>query len=355
MNLNTVLARLSPWYQSGLSVYLTSPPGRGKTTVIEEAPAIIAKDLNKTMGLVVINGGNLTVMDVMGFGLPKHFDDHSEMVFSEPPFFRTSEGKRLKEYDGGIIYVDEADKMSTEVKKVVGEGALSGRFGFHNLPKGWVVWMSGNRAKDRSGSTKELDHLINRRMQVEVTDDLNSLIIWMDGHGVSPLAMAFTQQNPHIVFEEMPKEQGPWCTPRSLVRADKYMQLLAKANGGQYPEDPSTIEEIAGVMGTGAAMQYFAFIKLENEMPKYEEIVKAPDKVKVPTKPDAQMLVVYNLAHRVTIDEATPIVDYVRRFPKEFGATFAHSAARRDFKLVLTPAFQKWVKENSSLLTAIGS
>ena len=31
---------------------------------------------------------------------------------------------------------------------------------------------AGNRMSDRSGSTRELDHLINRRIRIEVTDDV---------------------------------------------------------------------------------------------------------------------------------------------------------------------------------------
>ena len=361
MNLNTVMSRLVPWYQSGTCVYLTSAPGRGKSETIEGAAALIGKALGKNLGVVVVNGGNLTTMDAIGFGLPVHLPAtdktaaYSIMRFSDPFFWVTDEGKRLSELDGGILYIDEADKMATEVKKIMGEGALSGRFGPHRLPPGWVVWMSGNRTKDRSGATKELDHLINRRMQIEITDDLDSLMTWMEANEITPLVKAFTKTNPQIVFTEgVPEKQGPWCTPRSLVKADRYLQLLAKHNGNaKTPDDPTTIEEVAGMIGDGAAAQLFAFIKLEAEMPTYESIVKDPKGVKVPGKPDAQMLVVYSLAHRIKPDDADSVVTYVRRFPKEFGATFAHSAASRDFKLLQTAAFRDWVKDNSSLLTSM--
>jgi hypothetical protein len=81
------------------------------------------------------------------------------------------------------LFVDEADKMETDAKEIVGEGCLSGRFGPHQLPPGWIVWMAGNRAGDRSGSTKELVHLINRRREIDVTDDLESLLNWMNENG----------------------------------------------------------------------------------------------------------------------------------------------------------------------------
>ena len=90
----------------------------------------------------------------------------------------TTEGKLLSEYDGGIILVDEADKLGMDEKKIVGEAALSKILGSHKFPPGWVVVFAANRMSDRSGSTRELDHLINRRIKIEITDDVESWVEW---------------------------------------------------------------------------------------------------------------------------------------------------------------------------------
>lgn len=352
MNFNTVTEFLVPWYESKLCIYLKSAPGRGKTTTIETAPAIIGKALGKTMGIVIINGGLLTPMDVLGFGLPKHHPDYSEMVFSEPFFWRTDENKRLQDYDGGIIFIDEADKMDTDVKKCMGEGALSGRIGAHRLPPGWVIWMAGNRTEDRSGSTKELDHLINRRVEIDITDDIKSWDDWAITAGVMPLTRAFANQNPNLVFtDKVPEKQGPWCTPRSLVAADKFLSMMTK--GGRIPDSPSIIEQIGGMIGGPTAAQYFGFVRLEREMPKFETIVANPKTAKVPEKPDAVMLAVYNLAHRVEADTIAPVIEYVTRLPKEFAVTFTKAACRRQPMLVVNPAIREWASTNSALMAAL--
>jgi hypothetical protein len=359
MKISEFSARMPYYYKAKKSVNLRSAPGRGKSTTIEAAPSIIGEKLGINLGIVIINGAMLTPMDVLGYGLPKHHDTHSEMVFSDPFFWRTREGKRLEEYDGGIIFVDEEDKADVDVKKILGEGALSGRFGPHELPrtgKGhWVVWMAGNRAGDRSGSTKRLDHLINRQMEINLTDDLSGWTDWASGNGVSVTTMTFANQYPQIVFaEEPPKEQGPWCTPRSLVMADEYMRAVAAGNGGEVPfEDPLLIEEVGGMIGLGNTAQFFAMVKLEREMPKFERIVADPEGVKVPDKPDAQMLVAYNLAHRVDKDTAASVITYIERMPKDFSVTFAKSACKRDPKLLQAPAFNKWCMKNASLVASI--
>src|SRR5690606_22319659 len=121
------------WYEAGLSIYLKSAPGRGKTDTISRGPDIIGKKLGKNLGLVVINGPLLTPGDAVGYLVPKHEGSRAESIYTDPFWFKTPQGRRLDEYDGGIIFVDEMDKTDTDVKKVIGEAALSGRLGPHRL------------------------------------------------------------------------------------------------------------------------------------------------------------------------------------------------------------------------------
>lgn len=357
MKFSDIITRIPYWYAAQKCVYLKSPPGRGKTSVMTSAPANLSRMTGKNIGLVVISGPLLTPADSIGYLVPKKVtfegNDHMESVYTDPFWFRTKEGKRLHDYDGGIILVDEMDKADVDVKKVIGEAALTGRLGPHQLPPGWVVWMAGNRQRDRSGSTKELDHLINRRIEIDVTDDVESWNTWAIAHNIPPVYRAFANQNVEIVWSDgVPDKQGPWCTPRSLCEAAEFHQVVA--GDGPLPDDARIMEEIAGAIGDAATAALFAFVKLEREMPSYQDIIKDPKGCKVPQKPDACMLVAYNLAHRINIEDCDPVNVYMDRLPKEFGVTFAKSAVQRNPKLVTTPGFAKWIRENASLMNQIG-
>ena len=353
MKLSTIQKRLPLWYESRRCYYLKSAPGRGKTSVVVDAPERLSSAFNMNLGLVTINGPLLTIADSVGYLIPKHFDGWSESIYTDPFWFRTSEGKRITEYDGGIIFIDEADKADPDVKKILGEAALSRRLGPHTLPDSWVVWMAGNRSIDRSGSTKELDHLINRRTEVELTDDLDGWTEWALPNGVSSTTIAWANHNPHILFEERPKEQGPWCTPRSAVEADRYLTLASKYNDGKVPTDTDIIEEVQGMIGPGGAAQLFAFFRLQEEMPKFEEIVASPTRAKCPDAPDAQMLVCFNLAHRTDADTIQPCITYMDRMPKEFATTFAVAACKQNPRMAINPAIRAWAKDNSALMAAM--
>lgn len=358
MNLETFQKLGIAVYQSGKSVYLRSRPGRGKTTVIEELPAIIGQALGKNIGIVTVSGPNLTPGDTIGFGVPKHSEHNghpvSEMVFTLPFFWRTLEGKMLDEYDGGIIFVDEADKMDVDIKKVMGEMALSGRCGSHRLPEGWVVWMAGNRKEDRSGSTKELDHLINRRCEIDITDDLAGWERWALRAGVNPSIIAFAVSNPQIVFDDkLPEVQGPFCTPRSIVACGEMLGYL-EGNSKGMNTSPEAVELATGFIGAAAAAQLFATLRLEAELPDIATILSSPANAKLPGKPDAQMLVCYKLAAITDDKNIAPIVQYIERLPADFAATYAKAAIARVPMLVASPAIMAWSKRNAALLAIVG-
>lgn len=358
MTLNEVYERIPIWYDTGLAYQLESMPGRGKTTTVERAPALLSKLLGKNIGFVYINAGLCTPMHFMGFGVPRHFDAsetskaHSLMAFTRPFFWITREGKFLEEYDGGIIFIDEYDKAPVDVKPMLGELANSGQSGPHILPNGWVVWLASNRVEDKSGSTREPYHAANRKTLIPVTDDVQSLLDWCDDNDVSPFTKVFIKENPQVVFlEKVPDKPGPYCTPRSLIAADKHLRSVMKFT--KRLDDGLTMTEVAGRIGMEAASQYFVMIKLNMEMPSYEEIIANPKTVKCPSKPDAQMLVCYTLASRVTAQDAAAVLTYIERMPKDFAATFARAAVKRDYKLVMAPAFNKWAMANAQLMNII--
>lgn len=342
-------------YQDGISVYLRSPPGRGKTTTIKDCVPHIGRSLNKRLGISTVTGPNLQPGDTVGFGIPKHSDTHSQMVFTLPFFWTTDEGKFLWEYDGGIIFVDEADKADVDIKKVLGEMAESGRCGPHKLPPGWVVWMAGNRAEDRSGSTRELDHLINRRLEINVHDDIEGWEEWATKNAVHGDIIAFAKSNPDTVFpSKLPEKQGPFCTPRSLVKVGRLLVTLTGKSvhdAERLPMDDIAQELVAAGIGSAAAGQLFSTLKLSAELPEIADIMADPMKAKLPGAPDAQMLVCYKLASLTTKERLASIIKYIERLPADFSATYAKSVVNRVPVMVAEPPMLDWSKRNSSLMS----
>jgi hypothetical protein len=95
------------------------------------------------------------------------------------------------------------------------------------------------------------------------------------------------------------------------------------------------------------------FIKYEDQLPKWSEILRGPGTAKLPDGMDGRMMVTYSLAARVDEASATPVLQYVERLPKDFGLVFAKSACKRDPQLVNTRAFGAWCIKNAALMAAV--
>ena len=367
MNLNQVTQFLPKWYKARSALYLRSAPGIGKTSVIVDSVPAMSRQFGMRLGMVELNGGDMNVADTVGYLMPRDRDGVFTSEFSLPFWWFTKEGKALTEYDGGVIFFDELDKAPLDVKKIAGALMWNGRCGPHTLPKGWIVWAAGNRLEDRSGSTKELDHLINRRVEVNVTPHLGSWKDWAFQHDVHPTFIAYAESHSDLIFNaDVPEKQQPWPTPRSFVKLAYDLASFAETRdgaasaggaatsggGGKIPDDPLTQEYAAGAVGHGLVASLFSYITLGNELPSFDAILRDPTRTPVPKRADAQMIVCYELAARVEEDMMDAVVTYVERFPKEFSVSFAKAACRRDSDLLNTPAKTRWCSQNNSLMSA---
>lgn len=358
MNLNDAKIEIIDAAEAGNAVLLESAPGVGKSELIEQIVGELSERDGEPWGLATMFLATQTPPDLIGYVFKGERNWGGEIIpVTEPTmplWMITRDGKPVSAYKRGFLFLDEYGQGEADVKRASAELLLNKRLGPWRLPDGWAIVAASNRSEDRSGVTKSFDFVINRIKTIKVTAELAPWNDWAIQHGVMPLTIAFANQHPHIVFSgEVPDKQRPWCTPRSLVKADRELQVKARRNGGDVPDDPRTIEGIGGIIGPGEASSLFAFVKLERQMPKYEKIVADPKGVRVPEKPDAQMLVIYNLAHRVDDKDIGPVVTYVQRFPKEFAVTFLKAACKRKSSFAAHPAVNKWALENASLVSGI--
>ena len=360
MDFNSLTAIAPALIRAGVSVELRSAPGRGKSEWVRESLMPLMRSLypDDDIGYHELFLATQAPPDLVGLPFKGEitFDGKRIAVTdpTAPTWFIDDNGRPLTSYKRGVLFLDEYGQGQADVKAASAELLLRKRIGKWQLPDGWLVVAASNRTSDRSGVTKSLDFVINRRVEIDITDDLASWETWAHKNNVEPLFVAFAAQNPHIVFSDgVPEKQGPWCTPRSLVLCSKIMSQLNP--GGNIPTDPAAIELASGMIGMGAAQQLFAFVRLAHELPAFADIVADPDGSPVPQKPDAQMLAIYELAARVTEQTVAPVLKYVERFPKEFGATFARTTCMRVPELVMTVAFSDYCARNSSLINVLNA
>jgi len=360
MDLHTLSNNFPALLDSGKSIELVGPPGVGKSDFVRQQVAAASVRTGQEWGFATLFLATMTPPDLLGYMVPDH-DSRGNAVsrFTMPPWMQTSNHRLVSDYPRGILFLDEYGQGDADVKRASAELLLNRRIGPWELPDGWSVIAASNRAKDRSGVTKAFDFVINRRVEINIDPSVSAWEKWAMDVGIDPLIQFFATQNPGIVFDgDVPKEQGPWCTPRSLVAAGDVLHALRGGNPDrEMLTDAVARELVAGTIGNAATLQLMATLTLAYNMPSVADIIANPETTSVPDKPDAAMLVAHQLASYVEVDTIDPISTYMERFPREFSVSFATQMMKRSVEfrhaILETPAMSRWIKANGALFAAI--
>ena len=167
------------------------------------------------------------------------------------------------------------------------------------MPVGWRVIAASNRLSDRAGVLRSLTFITNRRMELNIDAHLPTWNDWVSQLPVERqphhLTVSFANRQPDLVFRDaVPPGDAPFCTPRTLVLMDQDLRALRSPEDierDMLPMDGVAREVCAGWIGGGESAQYFTHIRFADMLPAIEDIEKDPLRAKLPTRPDAQMVV----------------------------------------------------------------
>lgn len=339
---------------------LVSGPGMGKSDINKQAACEMSVEMDQPVAYIPFFLSTVESPDVRGFGIPTKPDTagaRHRMVYTEAPWmpggdsgFIADKGelRRAKAGDPipalGILNLDEFRQAGLETQKPAAELFLNRRVGESHLPEGFIVTACSNRETDRSGVQRELAFITNRRMVIKIEPNLDAWVNWAEKNVVHPLCIAFARFKPSTVFADtIPEKSGPFCTPRSMVMLS---QLIGEL-------DMATFTEAAcGTIGDGAASEFVAFLRVAEELPKFEDIIADPTGVAVPKRPDASYAAMQMLAHRIDDKSARAAFTYLKRMGREFQVAGLRGTFNRVPSLVRTPDFANWLRDNKELVMA---
>jgi hypothetical protein len=354
---------ITPFIDANEPCQIASPPGCGKSESIEQYVDYRSQKDGFEWGLAKVFIASMSPVDMYGFMVAgnKTYKDyegkeHTSRVseFTMPPWMMSIKGIPMNAYRRGIVVFEEWDKGDPDTKKGSAEPILRGGLGVHQLHRGISRVVLVNRAEDRSGTTKNFDFIINRRGELNFMSSMPGWLKWAMTKGLDPLFTSFAERYPQVVFTNtVPEIQGPFVTPRSLVKVQNVLKRRLDPKGEVLIDDIA-VEVAQGYLGSAATAQLMAWLRVKTETPAWTSIVNSPDTVKVPDRADACLMSCHEVAHHVDMKTATSAITYMRRMPKEFAMTFAVAAIHRLPRLIAAPAFTGWAKENRSLLNVLG-
>lgn len=338
-----------------IATEFVSGPGMGKSAIHEQAAIEMSVELGQPVWFGAFFLSTVEQPDVRGFGVPTA--DRQHMQYTKAPWMPgngmgyVAEAGKLRKMtkEGpipgmGILCLDEFGQASADVRKPAAELLLKRQVGESRLPDNYIVTACSNREEDRSGVQRSLAFIDNRRMQIKIEPNLDAWVSWAEKQAVDPMAIAFARTKPGTVFaDKVPEKPGPFCTPRSLV-------MLSTLIGEM---DMATFTECAcGLIGEGAAGEFVSFLRVAEQLPKFEDIVRDPKGVAVPTRPDASYAAMQMIAHRVDESTAVAAFQYLSRMSKEFQVAGLRGTFNRVPQIVRSPEFASWLRDNKQLVMA---
>ncbi len=285
MRLNQLTSAIPSLYATGTPVTLVGPPGIGKTDFVRTLPALLSAHTGHEFGLVVREATGMDAPDVLGILVPqKREDGVAVSCYTMPDIMRAVEATGLEH---GVLFIDEVGQGDALVQKALASLFNEGRIGDYTLPTGWYVMGATNRVEDRAGVARELMHFINRQCRIDIEPDIQGWLRWARDTDIHHMLMAFANFRPGVVIsDKVPAKPGPYCTPRSFTAAARFLVKAGHAQGlrgdNTLPDDEVTQGVVAGYIGQGASAELFGFLRVEQHLPQWADIVSNPMEAKLP-------------------------------------------------------------------------
>jgi len=308
-------------YESKMAVHIESVPGSGKTSVMRKLPEVLSNIYGEQFGYVEVCLSHMDTPDVHGIPIPaKDTDGVVRVKLARAYIANLIEATGCK---FGVLNLDEFAQCDPAMQKVSTKITLDRMIGDYAIPEGWMVVMTSNSTKHRSGANALLAHARNRIMMFSFPVDLDGWRTnFAEPRGLHFLWPAFTEFSASSFAHEVPPPDGAFCTLRSFTGLHDII-----VGPGQLADrtcalnlDDFALDASIATIGEAEATKAFAFFKTHSELPSFAEIEANPAGAKCPG-PD-RMDVVYQvmglLDQKVNGRNVDKVFPYVQRMPREF-------------------------------------
>jgi hypothetical protein len=309
-------------------VMLWGGPGGGKTSLVRQFAAR-TKRAYVELRATLIDPADLrwTVRTVDG-----------KLIFSAPEFLPTEENS--------VLNIDDLPTAPPLVQAALYQLVLDRKLGEYNLPKGTIVFATGNRETDRAAVSKMPTPLANRFTHIELEIDTKDWIDWAIESDLAIEVIAGIRFSAKWLcnFNPLSAEKAQ-ATPRTW----EFVSKIIKAN----PPQEILLDLISGTVGKAIGTEFMGFMEDWKDLPDPMEIMKNPGKVEIPRKPSVLFAVCQTLAKIVDKKTADNFFTYAFRMVDgglaEFAVAMVHDATKRSECIKETAGYIKWIAKMGKL------
>lgn len=356
MNINRLIDELTPAYcniiNAGLpirlfpSVMLWGPPGVGKSQAVRQLGKAIEKNTGKKTHVTDVRLLLFNPIDLRG--IPTANEDKTLAIWLKPQIFQMDASDDVV----NILFLDEISAAPQSVQAAAYQITLDRVVGEHKLPENCIVIAAGNRTTDKSVAFKMPKALANRLMHIEVEDNFNSWKEWAIRSGINDKVVGFLSfRRQHLMTFDATNDDLAFATPRAWEMVSNILNYVNS-------DVDKTYHLIAGVIGTGLAIEIRTWAKVYDDLPNIEDIFNGRQ-AKVPTGTDAMYalcaaMTAYARDHKDDTRRIANSVRYAAHMPPDFSTVlfkdYMYIEPDYKAKLLRIPEFSNWLSTKGRLL-----
>lgn len=350
------MATLQNYIRARQRVLLVGPPGIGKTARIEAAAAATNHQVH------VLRASLADRIDIGGALVP----DASAGVTRELPLEAIHRLQHTTEPT--ILFLDDLGQAPIDV-----QAACMRLFDTGYLPENVLIWGATNRPGDKA-SVVALCEPLRSRFDLAWTLPLPPQ---PDTAGESRHATPISP--PTSELHDWPSELEGWCAWALSQSAEPAIVAWHRMTSGRtlyqwHPDaDPAArypdyrswhsvirlmaaglrdMRTLTAAVGAPVAVEFGAYLALTGRLPAIETIVADPASAAVPASAASLWLLATALGAVMSSCNAKPLLAYIDRMPRVYGALAARDAYRRlGAELACAPAWIAWFMSNQELFT----
>lgn len=311
------------------SVMMWGPPGVGKSQAVRQ----IAKQIERETGKIAkVTDVRLLLFNPIDLrGIPTSNADKTLAIWLKPQIFQMDSSEDIV----NILFLDEISAAPQSVQAAAYQITLDRVVGEHKLPDNCIVIAAGNRVTDKSVSFKMPKALANRLLHIEIEGSYESWNTWAVKAGINAKVLGYLSAHTSRLFGFNPANDDlAFATPRSWEMVSNLLNNVSDDVRKMYPL-------IAGLVGTGTAIEFMTWTKVFDKVPKMEDVFSGIAKIK-PTSMDAlyatvSAMSVYAKDVKNDSEKIGCSLEYAQSFPSDFRALLLanYKAIDKDYEKFL--------------------
>ncbi len=340
-------------------IMLVSSPGLGKSDLVAQAVAAVDKHLRAAAAKPIANsqsaiakpvdpdtiGADLIIMhpavsDPTDYkGMPAVTADGTRAEFL--PFGdlnRLIEAKRLT-----VCFLDDVGQAPPAVQAALMQLVLARRVNGHKIADCVVFVAATNDTTHMAGVSGILEPLKSRWDSIiTMTFSSDDFSEWLSRSDFAPECVAFARSFPHEINAWDKPDFKPNRTAIKNVACPRTVASMFR----WYMEGEKDPEVLAGAAGEGIATVFLGYLKMFEDLPSVDEILRDPANTILPTSPGGNFAVTAALARKANPQTIPAIATYAARLAKEYEVYCLRDAMNLHKAICQTKTITDWCIKN---------